>query len=149
MCVCMCACMCVCSYVMSVGRWDSSPDSRSMPTVDLQWWLSSTDVFCSRRGEMCFSQTEQQAHADPPTNTQQHTRVYLVEGCQVVSGFDEEGLVDPRMVHIVSSCCHQPQEHVQRTQLLCQLQHTDDSQHKCFLCTHSTLIQASFHCLPV
>lgn len=48
--------------------------------------------------------------------------VYLVEGCQVVSGLNEERLVDPRMVHVVSSCRHQTQEHVQRTQLLCQLQ---------------------------
>lgn len=37
---------------MSAGRWDSSPDSRSMPTVDLQWWLSSTDVFCTGRGHI-------------------------------------------------------------------------------------------------
>lgn len=42
----------MCSYEMSAGRWDSSPDSRSMPTVDLQWWLSSTDVFCTGRGHI-------------------------------------------------------------------------------------------------
>lgn len=37
----------MCSYDMPAGRWDSSPDSRSIPTVDLQWWFSSTDVFCT------------------------------------------------------------------------------------------------------
>lgn len=40
------------SYDMSAGRCDSSPDSRSMPTVDLQWWLSSTDVFCTKQGNI-------------------------------------------------------------------------------------------------
>lgn len=41
-------CVCACTHDMSAGRCDSSPDSRSMPTVDLQWWLSSTEVFCTR-----------------------------------------------------------------------------------------------------
>lgn len=45
-------CVCVCSYDMSAGRCDSSPDSRSMPTVDLQWWLSSTDVFWKGQGNI-------------------------------------------------------------------------------------------------
>lgn len=119
---------------MSAGRWDSSPDSRSMPTVDLQWWLSSTDVFCTGRGHI-----QNEFHTDletgwtlikhrstPHTDTC-HGCMYLVEGCQVVSGLDEEGLIDPRMVHIVGGRCHQTQEHVQRTQLLCQLQRVKDT----------------------
>lgn len=43
----------------------------------------------------------------------------------MVSGLDEEGLVDSRMVHVMGSCCHQTQEYVQRTQMLCQLQHSN------------------------
>lgn len=56
--------MFVCSYDMSAGRWDSRPDSRSMPTVDLQWWLSSTDVFCTGRKKTkpCFKHTAMQSH---------------------------------------------------------------------------------------
>lgn len=57
------------------------------------------------------------------TRTHVSTHTYLVEGCQVVSGLNQKGLVDPRMVHIVGGCCHQTQEHIQRTQLLRQLQH--------------------------
>lgn len=49
---------------------------------------------------------------------------YLVERSQVVPGLDEEGLVDPWVVHVVSCCSHEAQEHVQRAQLLCQLQDT-------------------------
>lgn len=47
-------CLCVCSYGMSAGRCDSSPDSRSIPTVDFQWWLSSTDVFCKPWRTHCY-----------------------------------------------------------------------------------------------
>lgn len=49
---------------------------------------------------------------------------YLVERSQVVPGLDEEGLVDPWVVHIMSRCSHEAQEHVQRAQLLRQLQNT-------------------------
>lgn len=67
------------------------------------------------------------------------TRVYLVEGGQVVSGLDEEGLVDSGMVHVVGGCCHETKEHVQRTQLLCQLQHTKGWQgNGCSLCRRDT-----------
>lgn len=54
-----------------------------------------------------------------------HTRAYLVERCQVMPGLDEKGLVDSRMVHVMGGSCHQTQEYIQRTQLLCQLQHTN------------------------
>lgn len=78
---------------------------------------------------MCQKQTQVTGwilqHVNLHTDTCQHPRMYLVEGCQVVSGLDEEGLVDPRVVHVVGGCCHQTQEHVQRTQLLCQLQQTN------------------------
>lgn len=50
---------------------------------------------------------------------------YLIEGCQVVSGLDEERLVDPGVVYVVGSCCHQSQEHLLRAQVLCQLQYTN------------------------
>lgn len=50
--------------------------------------------------------------------------VYLVERSQVVPGLDEEGLVDPGVVHVVSRRSHEAQEHVQRAQLLRQLQNT-------------------------
>lgn len=46
---------------------------------------------------------------------------HLVERSQVVPGLDEEGLVDPGVVHVVSRRRHEAQEHVQRAQLLCQL----------------------------
>lgn len=49
---------------------------------------------------------------------------HLVERSQVVPGLDEEGLVDPWVVHVVSCRSHEAQEHVQRAQLLRQLQHT-------------------------
>lgn len=60
----------MCSYDMSAGRWDSSPDSRSMPTVDLQWWLSSTDVFWigQIKTKLCFKQAKTQG----PSSTRWH-----------------------------------------------------------------------------
>lgn len=53
---------------------------------------------------------------------------HLVERSQVVPGLDEEGLVDPWVVHVVSCRSHEAQEHVQRAQLLCQLQNTHSEQ---------------------
>lgn len=128
----------MCRYHISTGRCDSSPDSRSMPTVDLQWWLSSTDVFC--RGKECrhvsFWLT---LSCDTTATIIKHTlmssatsAVYLIERCQVVSGLDEEGLVDSGMVHVVGGCCHQTQEHIQRAELLCQLQNRE-RRHLCNL----------------
>lgn len=74
-------------------------------------------------------------HADSVTHTHrqtltpcQHGPVYLVEGGQVVSGLDEEGLVDSGMVHVVGRCRHQTQKHVQWTQLLRQLERTSGRQ---------------------
>lgn len=61
----------------------------------------------------------------PPSVAATASAVYLVERRQVVSGLDEEGLVDSGMVHVVGGCCHQTQEHIQRAQLLCQLQHRE------------------------
>lgn len=49
---------------------------------------------------------------------------HLVERGQVVPGLDEEGLVDPWVVHVMSCRSHEAQEHVQGAQLLRQLQHT-------------------------
>lgn len=71
------ALVCVYTYDMSGGRWDNSPDSRNIPTVDLQWWLSSTDVFCTVRAKSLGG-----------SNTLSHMRsniwapaVYLVQRC--------------------------------------------------------------------
>lgn len=230
---------------MSAGRCDSSPDSRSMPTVDLQWWLSSTDVFYTtewhpewfsrqltavllmltqapdtvslkseaRKPVSCIrDETEfppscagsnltahESKPPDPPavipsltpfpsdhlnhahfwraftqneplkpdhntlwqagrdvhsTRTHVSTHTYLVEGCQVVSGLYQEGLVDPRMVHIVGGGCHQTQEHIQRTQLLCQLQHAQVEKVVSFIgrtlvhiwLEHSNILQLPLQC---
>jgi len=57
-------------------------------------------------------------------STHTHRR-YLVERRQVVSGLNEEWLVDSRMVHVVGGCGHQTQKHVQGTQLLCQLENRE------------------------
>lgn len=57
--------------------------------------------------------------------------VYLAERSQVVPGLDEEGLVDPWVVHIMGCCSHESQEHVQRAQLLCQLQNTHSEETSC------------------
>lgn len=63
---------------------------------------------------------------NPDADTHPPACVYLVEGCQVVSGFNEKRLVDSRVIHVMSCCCHQTQEHIQRSQLLRQLQNTND-----------------------
>lgn len=103
--------------MISAGKWASSPDSRSMPTVDLQWWLSSTDVFW-----MCNIRN---AFRKQTCRVESTHGWYLVKRSQMVSGFDEKGLVDPWMVHVMSRCSYQTQEHVQRSQLICQLQNTN------------------------
>ena len=114
-------------YNMSADRWDSSPDSRSMPTVDLQWWLSSTDVFYTPQSSKGKSGTTSAWNINLT-----HIQVlYLVERSQVVPGLDEEGLVDPWVVHIMSCCSHEAQEDVQRAQLLCQLQNTHSQETSC------------------
>lgn len=60
----------------------------------------------------------------PHIDTHQDVCMYLVEGRQVVSSLDEKRLVDSGVIDVVSGCSRQTQEHIQRSQLLGQLQCT-------------------------
>lgn len=86
-----------------------------------QWTSSdgSPAQTCSERHRATFQSIRTDNKTRPLTQA-----VYLVEGSQVVPGLDEEGLVDPGVVHVVSRRSHQAQEDVQRAQLLRQLQNT-------------------------
>lgn len=114
-------CLCVLTTCPQAGG-TAGPTLAACPQ-----WISSGDS----PAQTCSAQDERKPNRASNTlrckATHNHPQsgVYLVEGCQVVSGLDEEGLVDSRMVHVMGSCCHQTQKYVQRTQVLCQLQHSN------------------------
>lgn len=124
--------VCVCVYVRVLTTCQRADGTAVQTLAACPQWISSGGSpaqTCSVQDEMTStSDTKPAAHSNTHTDTCQYTRVYLVEGRQVVSGLDEEGLVDSGMVHIVGGCRHQTKEDIQRTQLLHQLQHTSGSQ---------------------
>jgi len=119
----------MCVYVLTICQ--QAGGTAGLTLAACPRWISSGDS----PAQMCSAQDKKHPkcvpdkrlnlqHVHPRADTHQHVCVYLVEGGQVVSGLDEEGLVDPRMVHVMGRRCHQAQEHVQGSQLLRQLQHT-------------------------
>ena len=87
--------------------------------------MEADHLGCARTPNRSFllvhSGTCSLTHAHAHTQTHARSVCDLVEAGKVVSGLDEEGLVDPRVIHVVGGGCHQAEEHVQRAQLLRQL----------------------------
>lgn len=50
----------------------------------------------------------------------------LVQAGQMVFGLDQEGLVDPGVVHVVGSCRQKGQENIQWREVMSDLQEAED-----------------------